>query len=224
MRETLDLLTEKYNISRDAFFEKIINFLSRQFFFRIYPLNFFKSPNQITLLGLTFGILSFLILFNYDNFFLKFLSSLFLFIFICCDYIDGDFARLENKSSSFGKYLDSLSDLLILFLIIFFNLTKIIESEFYHFYLVGLSIMPLLLKASNKKKNNNSKNNFDEKKIKKNLFFKKLYNNYFRPTFTNIVCYFILLNLLNLNVLFCILIGFSSIALFINNQINLLKK
>jgi phosphatidylglycerophosphate synthase len=67
------------------------------------------SPNQITLAGMTIGLIGALLL-SRPGYWPKFIGSL-LFVFcVIVDGVDGEVARLKLKESSFGHYLDIMTD------------------------------------------------------------------------------------------------------------------
>lgn len=66
-------------------------------------------PNQITLIGMTIGLLGALLL-SCSGYWPKVIGS-FLFVFcIIVDGVDGEVARLALKESTFGHYLDIVTD------------------------------------------------------------------------------------------------------------------
>jgi phosphatidylglycerophosphate synthase len=67
------------------------------------------TPNQITLVGMTIGLLGALLL-SRPGYWPKFFGSL-LFVFcVIVDGVDGEVARLKLKESTFGHYLDIITD------------------------------------------------------------------------------------------------------------------
>ncbi len=104
---------------------KFINFSIDDYIADILTQNdFFKHihPNAITLVGVIFNIIIFRIVFNnkfnllnnkYDNiaFFIILLTR------YLSDILDGKVARKYNKVSELGNYLDSLSDIMMCFII-----------------------------------------------------------------------------------------------------------
>ena len=65
------------------------------------------TPNQLTLIGLLLGVLACVFLILTRN---LFLFSLLAAAFGCVDALDGLVARLTQKVSKFGSYLDALCD------------------------------------------------------------------------------------------------------------------
>ena len=64
------------------------------------------SANKITLISGLIGILG-AILFSTNNKYLVFVGSLGYISYYILDYIDGNVARIQNKSSITGKFLDT---------------------------------------------------------------------------------------------------------------------
>lgn len=81
-------------------------------------------PNIISIISLIFGIIS--CYFFYNNKLLN--GAISLFVSIIFDLIDGEVARLKNKETSFGKYLDPIIDKTVEFLV-YFGLSKIYPIE-----------------------------------------------------------------------------------------------
>ncbi len=75
------------------------------------------TPNQITIMSLIFGLLSAYSFLNGTRYYLIIGALLFECCFIL-DYCDGRIARLKGLTSSFGAYLDAISDLIKYFFII----------------------------------------------------------------------------------------------------------
>ncbi len=103
---------------------KFINFSIDDYIANILTQNeFFKDihPNAITLVGIICNIIIFRIIFN-NKFNLlnnKYDSIVFLIILLTrylTDILDGQIARKYNKVSELGNYLDSLSDIMMLFI------------------------------------------------------------------------------------------------------------
>jgi phosphatidylglycerophosphate synthase len=70
------------------------------------------TPNQITLVGMTIGLIGALLL-SRPGYWPKLIGSL-LFVFcVIVDGVDGEVARLRLKESSFGHYLDIVTDNLV---------------------------------------------------------------------------------------------------------------
>ena len=114
----------------------------------ISPLFLTLSPNFISLLNLLSGF-SGLILFIVFSFNLKIVIIFFLLSFIL-DFVDGLIARILNKSSFYGRFIDGLIDLFVfgfLHLILLFYLLKtsnhIISNFFYLFYFVTIFLLPI---------------------------------------------------------------------------------
>ncbi len=65
------------------------------------------TPNQLTVMGLFLGVLACLFLIATRNIFL---FCILILVFGCIDALDGLVARLTNKVSKFGSYLDAMCD------------------------------------------------------------------------------------------------------------------
>ena len=70
------------------------------------------SPNQITLTGMSIGLVGAFLL-SFPNYWAQLLGA-FLFLFcVIVDGVDGEIARLKLKESMFGHYLDIITDNLV---------------------------------------------------------------------------------------------------------------
>lgn len=124
------------------------------------------SPNSVTLLGLFLNFIIFYCIIN--RFF--FISSLLLFIRYLADCLDGGIARMYNKKSKLGGFLDTVSDNVLLFL-----------SAFAIFLLYGLpfglliSISITLLNIAIMYNNNSIVDHSGIKSVEKNTFSKSVY-------------------------------------------------
>jgi phosphatidylglycerophosphate synthase len=67
------------------------------------------APNQITLVGMSIGLIGALLL-SQPGYWPKLLGSLLFVICVIVDGVDGEVARLKLKESSFGHYLDIVTD------------------------------------------------------------------------------------------------------------------
>ena len=88
------------------------------------------TPNQATYMMLLFSIVSFIMLFIVGNFIL---FGIFVFITGIFDGIDGAIARLNNKSSKYGGFLDSSLDRIsevIIYAAIFLSSERILGTEY----------------------------------------------------------------------------------------------
>ena len=67
------------------------------------------APNQITLVGMTIGLIGALLL-SRPGYWPKLVGSLLFVICVIVDGVDGEVARLRLKESTFGHYLDIVTD------------------------------------------------------------------------------------------------------------------
>lgn len=99
------------------------------FFFRriIRPISFYLTPpflilcisaNQVTILSFIMGLTGVGLLTTGD-YYLMLTGSFLLLIFLMLDFIDGNIARFQKKTSHFGKFLDGVSGNVIYTLIPF---------------------------------------------------------------------------------------------------------
>ena len=207
-------LQKKNNIGRDTFFEILINSLSYYVLIFFLKTKLFKTPNQISLFSFAIGLIS-IYLINLDY---KYLGSTLLTLYIIFDFVDGDFARFKNMKSQIGKNIDRICDRIIFTLLIITNFLLVDFNLHDNLIFILITILPViyffdffdLRKKINKRKNIKKKNN-------KSNYFKKIFNYFLRPSFTNIICFFILATMMDLNFLFSILIAFSCILITLKN-------
>ena len=222
LSEKIKKLQKNNNIGRDTFFEIIINRISFFVLIFLIKINLFKSPNQITLFSFAIGLLS-IYMINIDY---KYLGSPLLALYIILDFVDGDFARYKNMKSRVGKIIDQFCDRIIFTLIIITNFLIIDYSYQKNLIFLLITIFPViyyfdflsLRKKINEKniiKKNNNTNNLS--------IFNRVYNYFLRPTFSNIICFFILATLTDLNFYFSILIASSCILITFKNLYTLIK-
>jgi phosphatidylglycerophosphate synthase len=219
--QKINKLQKNDDISRDTFFENLINRLSYFVLVFLIKTNIFKTPNQITLFSFVIGLIS-ICMINLDY---KYLGSSMLTFYIILDFVDGDFARLKNMKSRIGKIIDQFCDRVIFTLIIITNFFLVDLNFHYNFLFILITIIPVIYFFDFlclKKKINEIKK-IKKKNINLNLF-KKFYNYFLRPTFPNIICFFILASLMDLNYYFSILIAFSCSLIIFKNFYNLLIK
>ena len=213
-------LQKKNNIGRDTFFEILINNLSYYVLIFFLKTNLFKTPNQISLFSFAIGLIS-IYLINLDY---QYLGSILLTLYIIFDFVDGDFARFKNMKSQIGKIIDRICDRIIFTLLIITNFLLVDFNLHDNLIFILITILPViyffdffdLRKKINKRKNIKKKNN-------KSNYFKKIFNYFLRPSFTNIICFFILANIINLNFIFSILIAFSCILITLKNIYTLVR-
>ena len=101
-----------YSPGRKVLSEYILNLLSKPFTKFILKTN--CSANFITFLGGFLALIG-IILFPAN----KLLSTLFIFLYLILDLVDGDIARAKNNFSKLGKWSDSIIDKSVESLLIF---------------------------------------------------------------------------------------------------------
>jgi len=67
------------------------------------------TPNQVTLLGMTMGLIGAFLL-SRPGYWPKLIGSLLFVLCVIVDGVDGELARLKLKESNFGHYLDVVTD------------------------------------------------------------------------------------------------------------------
>tara|TARA_B100001094_G_scaffold313605_1_gene351558 strand:- start:716 stop:1258 length:543 start_codon:yes stop_codon:yes gene_type:complete len=141
-------------------------------------LNFFDvilkhiHPNIITISGLILNYFIYIYLNNQKN------NKLTNLQFIICmffrwlsDCMDGAIARKYNKGSKLGHYLDTLSDVIIAFVFLYFILKKIFNLSFNTVLIIFLICLYIFNSKTNfiyshdKMKNKNNNNNIFNKII-----------------------------------------------------------
>ncbi len=213
LKNKLTKIQKEKKISRDTLFEIFIDYLSYFILLIILKTKIFTSPNQITTFGLFLGLSS---IYNFNNENIL-LGSLLLTFFIILDFVDGDFARIKKMSSQYGKKLDRISDRIILILIFYTNYNLIDQSIVPNLILIFLSIIPIIPIRLFNINPKNLKGSHIESKIQIVLNLKKIFNFIIRPTFTNIICLFIISTNLGINFFFLIFICVGSSLLIIKN-------
>lgn len=89
------------------------------------------TPNQLTILSFVFAIIS-ASLFYINNIIL---AAMFMVGFFVLDCIDGQFARINNKCSYFGEFLDHAYGTIFIYLI-YFSIAYNLESKLLAFGLL----------------------------------------------------------------------------------------
>ena len=98
---------------RNNFFELVYSKIAD----RITPYFMNFTPNQVTIISGTFGIIGSLLLL-YNNYYCLILSAISIQLFSILDLVDGNIARIKSLQSKFGMWLDIFFDKLVDFLII----------------------------------------------------------------------------------------------------------
>ena len=105
------------------------------------------TPNQLTFVGLLFGIASGISYFQGGGLY-YFLGALFLFIASVLDCADGPLARIKNMQSEFGKILEGMADYTVgisAFLGISLSLFREVEHKSWTFWAIAITFLILIL-------------------------------------------------------------------------------
>ncbi|MCL0045803.1 CDP-alcohol phosphatidyltransferase family protein [Nitrospinaceae bacterium] len=113
----------------------------------LYPLSI--TPTQITILSLIAGLVS-VCCYMIDSSVGLMWGALFLYLKIFLDNVDGNLARVKGEVSRLGRFLDSLIDFIVSFLV-YLVLTLRLVSETnnsLYWYLGGLAFLSCLIQCS----------------------------------------------------------------------------
>jgi len=113
----------------------------------LYPLSI--TPTQITILSLVAGLVS-VCCYMIDSSVGLMWGALFLYLKIFLDNVDGNLARVKGEVSRLGRFLDSLIDFIVSFLV-YLVLTLRLVSETnnsLYWYLGGLAFLSCLMHCS----------------------------------------------------------------------------
>ena len=124
-----------FNYKKNSFFQGIYRF----FAIILSPLMINISPNIISVLALSFGIIG-LLLFLYFNLDLN-IIIIFFFLSFIFDFTDGLIARYQKSTSFYGRFIDGLFDILVIGLLKIILISYILNSDQnyfvnYYYYLV----------------------------------------------------------------------------------------
>jgi len=113
----------------------------------LYPLPI--TPTQITIISLISGLVS-VGYYTIDSSAGLMWGALFLYLKIFLDNVDGNLARVRGETSRFGRFLDSLTDFIISFLVyLALTLRLVSETGNFWYYLLGvLALLSCLLHCS----------------------------------------------------------------------------
>lgn len=176
-------------MDRSSLIEQLIDSLSR-IFFKILK-DKAISPNQITFIGILFGLSGCLIFYFKNNIYLNLIAFILLILYLIFDFVDGDLARHKNKISQVGYFLDIFGDKLIMIFMLavvylkafdgnekinLLNLILLSTPIFFQFNLVIFNTMKSKNENFLKKKEQNNSN-----------FIINIYRSIFFPTHINIV-------------------------------------
>ena len=158
-------------MDRSSLIEKLIDGLSKIFFKKLKDTKI--SPNQITLIGILFGLSGGLIFFFINNFALNLIAFIFIILYLIFDFVDGDIARYRNQLSQIGYFIDIFGDKLIMIFMLgiiylktfdsfekinLINLMLLFAPVFFQFNLVIFNFMKLKNPNFLKKKNEDNNN------------------------------------------------------------------
>ena len=117
----------------------VINFL--------YPLP--VTPTQITIVSLLAGLISFGC-YTIDSSTGLIWGALFLYLKIFLDNVDGNLARVRGEVSRLGRFLDSLTDFIVSFLIYFALTSRLFNetSDSWYWFLGSFAFLSCLLHCS----------------------------------------------------------------------------
>ena len=133
-----------FNYHQNSFFEG----LYRLFGILISPILIKISPNLISLFSLICGFIG-LILSIFFSYQLNFVIIFFIFSFVL-DFTDGLVARITNKTSFYGRFIDGLFDIFVIsflhivFLMYLIN-TKVLDifDIYFSFCILIIAILPI---------------------------------------------------------------------------------
>ena len=113
----------------------------------LYPLPI--TPTQITIVSLIAGLISFGC-YTIDSNTGLILGALFLYLKIFLDNIDGNLARVRGEVSRLGRFLDSLTDFMINFLVYFVLTLRIVNETgvSWYWFLGSFALLSCLLHCS----------------------------------------------------------------------------
>ena len=113
----------------------------------LYPLPI--SPTQITIVSLIAGFISAVCYMIVSKVGLI-LGALFLYLKIFLDNVDGNLARVRGEVSRLGRFLDSLTDFLISFLVYLVLTLRLVNEtgNYFYWFLGGLSFLSCLIHCS----------------------------------------------------------------------------
>ena len=109
--KTRDLNKNQTKLSSSTIFELFYRRIS--FFITPFFLLLRVSPNVISGLVLIMGLISSFLIFTSINSNIS-LGIVIFFFSIIVDYVDGNVARISNKSSFYGRFIDGLIDIIVL--------------------------------------------------------------------------------------------------------------
>jgi len=113
----------------------------------LYPLSI--TPTQITILSLVAGLVS-VCCYMIDSSVGLMWGALFLYLKIFLDNVDGNLARVKGEVSRLGRFLDSLIDFIVSFLVYFVLTLRLVSetSNSLYWFSGGLAFLSCLIQCS----------------------------------------------------------------------------
>ena len=113
----------------------------------LYPLSI--TPTQITILSLVAGLVS-VYCYMIDSSVGLMWGALFLYLKIFLDNVDGNLARVKGEVSRLGRFLDSLIDFIVSFLVYLVLTLRLVSetSNSLYWFLGGLAFLSCLIHCS----------------------------------------------------------------------------
>ena len=125
-----------------SFFESIYRILA----IIIYPIVKFINPNFISFLSLFLSIIAILTYSSFSDIKFNILIIFFIMSFIF-DFSDGMVARIQNKSSFNGRFIDGLFDIIVIGVLHIIFLNELLKDNSnnlnLNFYLISILILPI---------------------------------------------------------------------------------
>ncbi len=122
-------------------------FPNRWFVKFLYPLSI--TPTQITILSLIAGLVS-VCCYMIDSSVGLMWGALFLYLKIFLDNVDGNLARVKGEVSRLGRFLDSLIDFIVSFLVYLVLTLRLVSdtNDSLYWFLGGLAFLSCLIHCS----------------------------------------------------------------------------
>jgi phosphatidylglycerophosphate synthase len=113
----------------------------------LYPLPI--TPTHITIISLIAGLVS-VRLYMIDTSVGLMWGALFLYLKIFLDNVDGNLARVRGETSRLGRFLDSLTDFMVSFLVYLVLTLRLVDeaNNSLYWYLGGLAFLSCLMQCS----------------------------------------------------------------------------
>ena len=113
----------------------------------LYPLPI--TPTHITIISLIAGLVS-VRFYMFDTSAGLMWGALFLYLKIFLDNVDGNLARVRGETSRLGRFLDSLTDFMVSFLVYLVLTLRLVDetNNSLYWYLGGLAFLSCLMQCS----------------------------------------------------------------------------